>query len=128
MGKKLKITEEQLKRIMSQNVNEQESEMNEYYFNPDHVMAQEDAKKVAETLRQKYSEIFNGDNKPDIEEYLSAFSAGLRYEFGLEGGQRLTGDPIKGDEQLALPEPPSEEESQNNQVYESITKNFKRFL
>ena len=29
---------------------------------------------------------------------------------------------------LALPEPPSEEETQNNQVYESITKSFKRFL
>jgi hypothetical protein len=128
MGKKLKITEEQLKRIMSQNVNEQESEINEFYFHPDHVIAQEDAKKVAETLRQKYSEIFNGDSKPDIEEYLNAFSAGLRYEFGLEGGQQLTGDAIKGDEQLALPEPPSDEETQNNQVYESITKSFKRFL
>jgi hypothetical protein len=27
-----------------------------------------------------------------------------------------------------LPEPPSEEETMNNQVYESIKNNFKRFL
>jgi hypothetical protein len=137
MGKKLKITEDQLKRIMSQNVNEQESDINEFYFHPDHVIAQEDAKKVAETLRQKYSEIFNGDNKPDIEEYLNAFSAGLRYEFGLEGGQQLTGDPIKGDEEPVdytmgsddenmMPNPPSE--INMNESVIKIKSEFKRFL
>jgi hypothetical protein len=31
-------------------------------------------------------------------------------------------------DETKLPEPPSEEETKNNQVYESIRANFKRFL
>lgn len=119
MGKKIKITEDQLKRIMSQNVNEQhEGEMEE---NMDITNVETDM--VSELDRMTDSFIKQYKEKAGYN--MDSTSIDSLCDKIREG---LSGESSEGQEQLALPEPPSEEETQNNQVYESITQNFKRFL
>lgn len=123
MSKKIKITEDQLKRIMVRNVNESEEvEVNELVTIPSVAgFAEGDAFKVAQTIKEKHSEMFNL-NDGNLETYLEQFIESLKNELGVNQ------ESIENDVQSTLPEPPSEEETENNQVYESITQNFKRFL
>jgi len=136
MGKKLKITEEQLKRLVSikDNISENmegldhESQMDELGGpmyqnkeggfdhghgpdnNPDH---------MAELVVRKMDMMINPEYLKDqnlFNEFMSSLSSKIREKY--EGRSEFN----------ELPEPPSEEETMNNQVYESIKNNFKRFL
>lgn len=136
MGKKLKITEEQLKRLVSskgqitENMEElgHESQMDElggpmyrskeggfeHGHGPDN-----DPEHMAELVVSKMDMMINPEYLKDqnlFKEFMSSLSSKIRekYESRSEFNE--------------LPEPPSEEETMNNQVYESIKNNFKRFL
>jgi hypothetical protein len=136
MGKKLKITEEQLKRLVSskgqitENMEElgHESQMDElggpmyrskeggfeHGHGPDN-----DPEHMAELVVSKMDMMINPEYLKDqnlFKEFMSSLSSKIRekYENRSEFNE--------------LPEPPSEEETMNNQVYESIKNNFKRFL
>lgn len=144
MGKKLKITEEQLKRLVStknqisENMEElgHESQMDElggsmyksregnfeHGHGPDN-----DPDHMAELVVSKMDMFINPNYLKDqnlFNEFMSSLSSKIRekYEGRSEFNNSL--DELNSE----LPEPPSEEETMNNQVYESIKNNFKRFL
>lgn len=87
MKKKIKITEEQLKRLMEL---KQLDERRHTYIEPKEEVSEEE----------------------EME----------------ENDDMSVAPPEEVDEKKDLPTPPSEEEEKNNQVYESIKKEFKRFL
>jgi hypothetical protein len=136
MGKKLKITEEQLKRLVSikdsisENMEgvDHESQMDElggpmyqkkeggfdHGYGPDN-----DPDHMAELVVSKMDMMINPEYLKDqnlFNEFMSSLSSKIREKY--EGRSEFN----------ELPEPPSEEETMDNQVYESIKNNFKRFL
>jgi hypothetical protein len=143
MGKKLKITEEQLKRLvssknqMSENMDSiaHEGEMNEVGVGSIEMGL---AKEVAPLILQKLNELgivdVSGLNiemfSKSLQHELSNYNDDNDEEYGDMPGFEGTMDSLnklsfrsqsdyKSDE---------EEESMNDQVYESIRNNFKRFL
>lgn len=133
MGKKLKITEEQLKRLVS--VKDQISENMdaldhegqvdelggpkyknregefEHGHGPDN-----DPDHMAELVVSKMDMFINPEylKNPDLfNEFMSSLTSKIRERF---------------ESRSEFPESPSEEETMNNQIYESIKNNFKRFL
>lgn len=133
MGKKLKITEEQLKRLVStenqisENMEElgHESQMDELggsmYKNKEGEFEHghgpdNDPEHMAELVVSKMDMFINPEylKNPDLfNEFMSSLSSKIRERF---------------ESRSEFPESPSEEETMNNQIYESIKNNFKRFL
>lgn len=118
MGKKIKITEDQLKRIIGQNVNEND-EMGEIQEESPNQMSRE---LLALKVGKKFGDLFP-DNKND-EEFVDYFLIMLKYSIM----DKSSNDKEEEDGEEEMPIPPSEEETQNNQVYESLKQNFNRFI
>lgn len=144
MGKKLKITEEQLKRLVStknqisENMEElgHESQMDElggpmyksregnfeHGHGPDN-----DPDHMAELVVSKMDMFINPNYLKDqnlFNEFMSSLSSKIREKYEGRSEFNDSSDELNSE----LPKPPSEEETMNNQVYESIKNNFKRFL
>jgi hypothetical protein len=119
MGNKIKITESQLKRIM-----EQES-MGEIISIPGQYEAQlakEYVNMIANDLKQK------GLSNLNMEWLGRNIEHELKY---LKPSEDELATDVDMDTEIAdddFPEPPSDEETLANQIYEGIKNNFKRFL
>ena len=151
MEKKIKITEEQLKMLMerkhSYKDDIEEQVDGEEMDNSDRLRTKESAlfefeRKFNEliSLSKKIDEL-SLDNKESWREWItndliSLFGGEDNPFEGQRGGPTVSSliDDELGrnqedeDEEEDLPTPPSEEETQDNQVYESIKASFKRFL
>lgn len=143
MSKKIKITEDQLKRLVSskQQVQEQEDGYNQETMEQSSEILGGGSKVyfVAVEMNDEDSG-YNTNNEYDLTNaaVFSDMEVAMKYRQALEdsfGGDeskhafistmQLNATPKMDNE---MPNPPSEEETQDNQVYESIKANFKRFL
>jgi hypothetical protein len=116
MGNKIRITESQLKKIMEQQSLEEfgigsiEKELSKKY-----------AKMIIDDLKQNNTDSIN------MEWLGRGIEHELKYYKPSEDDLATDVDMDMSDED-DFPEPPSDEETQANQIYEGIKNNFKRFL
>lgn len=113
MKKKLKITEAQLQKIMEQQTTMDETNLG----------------MIEKELVQKYVKMIIADIKEDMlmgKVNLQWIGRGIEHELSYFDPEEMSSDEEMGD--MDMPIPPSEEETDANQIYESIKKDFKRFL
>jgi hypothetical protein len=116
MGNKIKITEQQLKTIMEQ------QSLEEFGIGS-----------IEKELSKKYASMIIDDLKQNNMTSINMEWLGRGIEHELK--YFTPSEDQMGDENMDteiadddFPEPPSDEETQANQIYEGIKNNFKRFL
>jgi hypothetical protein len=120
MGNKIKITESQLKRIMEQQSMDEVS-----VGSTETELAKKYAKMITDDLKQ------NNMNSVNMEWLGRGIEHELKYykpEDDIDTNMEMDSQPDMEIADDDFPEPPSDEETQANQIYEGIKNNFKRFL
>jgi hypothetical protein len=128
MSKKIKITEDQLKRLMVLK-EENEGELEELVTIPSYMaLAQGDASKVIMTIKEKYPQMFDGSDDTILADYLNNFIDTLKGE--------LLGGESNGEDEMSTNDEPTdgyanEMQPEDDTVNESVQKiktTFRRFL
>lgn len=120
MGKKLKITEDQLKRIMSQNINEQSAGEVDIENGMD--VASESERMISSFVNQ-YKNLVAGSEFDSQEALLNACDV-LKHK--LCGDNEPTDYTMGSDDENMLPNPPAEIEMNESVI--KIKSEFNRFL
>lgn len=115
MGNKIKITESQLKKIMEQQSMEENSA-----GSVEHELVKKYCKMIIDDLKQNNMTSIN----------MEWLGRGIEHELKYFKPEEMSDEEMM-DTEIAdddFPVPPSDEETMNNQIYEGIKNNFKRFL